>query len=54
LQSGSTCINTDNTEAVPADTADLDGDGDTAEQTPYDLDGRPRFVSRVDMGAYER
>jgi len=52
--------------AVPADTADLDGDGNTTERTPYDLDGKPRFVDDlftpdtgvpgspvVDMGAYE-
>ena len=29
---------------VPADTRDLDGDGDSAEWLPYDLDGEPRFV----------
>ena len=30
--------------AVPADSADLDGDGDTSERAPVDLDGNPRFV----------
>jgi hypothetical protein len=30
--------------AVPPDEADLDEDGDTAEQTPLDLDFNPRFV----------
>ncbi|UCC29177.1 MAG: S8 family serine peptidase [Phycisphaerales bacterium] len=29
--------------AVPADDADLDGDEDTAERTPLDLDGNARF-----------
>ncbi|MBM4459004.1 MAG: hypothetical protein FJ011_14795 [Chloroflexi bacterium] len=49
----------DNAE-VPADTADLDRDGDTAESVPRDLDGLPRFASPapgslppVDLGAYE-
>ena len=46
--------------AVPSDTSDLDGDGDTDEPSPFDLDGNPRFVDGdgnstivVDMGAYE-
>jgi hypothetical protein len=51
---------------VPADEFDLDGDGDTDEPIPFDLDGNPRFVDDpdtddtghgtppiVDMGAYE-
>jgi hypothetical protein len=57
----------DNT-AVPPDAGDLDGDGDTTEPIPFDLDGNPRFVDDpgvddtgnpdginpiVDMGAYE-
>src|SRR5262249_5342213 len=45
--------------------ADLDGDANTAEPTPYDLDGQARFfdacfddpgdgtLPRVDIGAYE-
>lgn len=43
-----------------ADTTDLDGDGNTTEQIPWDLDGNPRIVDGnddgiavVDMGAYE-
>ena len=49
------------------DAYDLDGDGNTSEPTPIDLDGLPRFVDVpgvpdtgagtppiVDMGAYER
>jgi hypothetical protein len=55
----------DNT-AVPADTTDLDGDGDTTEPVPLDLAGNSRFLDTsgktdtgngtapiVDMGAYE-
>ena len=51
---------------VPADTPDLDGDGDTTERMPFDLSGWSRFVDDplttdtgsgtppiVDMGAYE-
>ena len=33
---------------MPADTADLDNDGDTAERTPFDLAGDPRFVDDPD------
>ncbi len=55
----------DNAE-VPADELDFDGDGDTTEPMPFDLDGYDRFVDDpltpdtgagvapiVDMGAYE-
>jgi predicted outer membrane repeat protein len=68
LSGFSPCIDAgDNTE-VGADAADLDGDSDTSEPVPYDLDGLPRFVDRwqtpdtgvpdgvnplVDMGAHE-
>ena len=50
---------------VPLDTIDLDGDADTTELLPLDLDGNPRFADApaindgcgtlaiVDMGAYE-
>jgi hypothetical protein len=53
-------------DAVPSDFTDLDGDGDTGEPLPLDLDYNPRFVDDpgmpddgngdppiVDMGAYE-
>ena len=63
---GSACIDTGDNTAVPADTADLDSDGNTGEQTPLDLDKAPRFTDDpvtadggsgtppiVDMGAYE-
>jgi hypothetical protein len=52
---------------VPADLADVDGDGDTFEPVPLDLDLNPRFADDplvpdlgvgpapvVDMGTYER
>ncbi|MHC4336295.1 MAG: right-handed parallel beta-helix repeat-containing protein [Planctomycetota bacterium] len=56
----SPCIEAGDNDSVPADTADLDGDGNTVEPIPFDLDGQPRFVDGdcndtaiVDMGAYE-
>jgi len=60
LQADSPCIDAGDNEAVPADSADLDDDGDTDEPTPFDLDGYARIVdgdgdeeADVDMGAYE-
>lgn len=53
LQPGSPCIDAADNTAVPPDSADLDGDGDTTERTPFDLDGNPRFVddpNTVDTG----
>jgi len=56
----SPCIDAGDNTAVPADTTDLDADGNTAEPIPFDLDGKPRIVdgdndgnSVVDMGAFE-
>lgn len=56
----SPCIDAGKNTAVPADTTDLDGDGNTTEPIPWDLDGNPRIVDGnndgipvVDMGAYE-
>jgi hypothetical protein len=66
LSPGSPCIDAACNWAVPPDVADLDGDGDTSETTPFDLDGEGRFFDDpntpdtgwgcppiVDMGAYE-
>jgi hypothetical protein len=66
LSLGSPCIDAGHNWGVAPDLADLDADGDTAELTPVDLDGNPRFVHApvdahpgcgvpaiVDMGAYE-
>jgi uncharacterized repeat protein (TIGR01451 family) len=52
-------IDQGNNTALPPDTFDLDGDGDTAERIPLDLSGRWRIIAftdtvpTVDMGAYE-
>lgn len=59
LSYSSPCIETaDN--AIPADTADIDGDGVTIELVPWDIDKHPRFIDgdcdrteTADMGAYE-
>ena len=62
----SPCIDAGDNTAVPTDTADVDGDGNTTEPTPRDIDGFPRFIDDlciddtgngdppiVDMGACE-
>jgi predicted outer membrane repeat protein len=48
LSPGSPCIDAADNEAVPADELDLDGDGDTEEPIPFDLDGNPRFIDDPD------
>ncbi len=66
LSAGSPCIDSASNLDVPADAADLDGDCDTDEATPIDLDGHSRFFDDpatpdagageapiVDMGTYE-
>jgi len=66
LRAASPCIDAGDNAAVPADTPDLDGDGDVYEPLPFDLVGGVRFVDDpravdtgsgtppiVDMGAYE-
>jgi predicted outer membrane repeat protein len=63
----SRCIDSGNNTLVPADLADLDGDGNTLEPVPLDLDLAPRFADvpsvpdtgigtapLTDRGAYER
>ncbi len=63
----SPCVDSGDNFAVPPDLADLDGDGNTSEPLPIDLDGNPRFTEVpsapnsgngsapfVDMGPYER
>ncbi len=44
LTPGSPCIDAGDNSAAPADAADLDADGDTAEPTPFDAAGHPRFL----------
>ena len=44
LRRGSPCIDRGDNLAVPADHADLDGDGDLDERTPLDFAGAPRFL----------
>jgi hypothetical protein len=66
LTGSSPCIDAGCNCAVPPDFPDLDGDGDTGEYVPFDLDGEGRFFDDpatedtgsglppiVDMGAYE-
>ena len=55
LEFDATAINSGDAALLPADTFDLDGDGDTAEAIPFDLAGAPRVQNNaLDMGAYER
>jgi parallel beta-helix repeat protein/predicted outer membrane repeat protein len=56
----SPCLDTGDNATVPVDKTDLDGDANTTEPLPWDLDCNPRIVdgnqdgnSIVDMGAYE-
>ncbi|WP_199326055.1 beta strand repeat-containing protein [Nostoc parmelioides] len=54
LLPGSPAINAGNNNLIPADTQDLDGDGDTTEPTPFDQRGLARLVGgTVDIGAFE-
>lgn len=66
LRYDSPAIDAGDNTAIPADTLDLDSDGDITEPLPYDLDGQPRVAEMpmqpntgngdfplVDMGAYE-
>ncbi len=54
LQQTSACINAADNNSLPADTQDLDNDGNTTEPIPFDIEGNPRIVyDIVDMGAFE-
>ena len=54
LIAGSSTIDAGSNALLPADVADLDGDGDTAEPLPVDVDGNARVSGgTVDIGAYE-
>src|SRR5690606_10004100 len=62
LGASSVAIDQGNNGLLPADTHDIDGDGNTAELLPLDLDGNARVadwgnddaIDLVDLGAYER
>jgi len=60
LTAGSCCIDSGDNAEVGADDYDLDGDGDTEESTPFDVEGSERFIDGdndgndiVDLGALE-
>jgi uncharacterized repeat protein (TIGR01451 family) len=66
LHTTSPAIDAGDNSAVPPDSQDLDGDGNTSEPIPFDQGGNPRFVDVlttpdsgigtppiVDMGAFE-
>ncbi len=54
LFAGSPVLDAGSNIALPADSFDLDGDGNTIEQIPFDIAGTNRILSgTVDMGAYE-
>ncbi len=60
LAAGSPAIDAGDNGSLPQDITDLDGDGNTTETLPLDLDNTPRVVdgnndstATVDMGAYE-
>lgn len=53
LGPGSLASNAGDDSAVPPDWFDVDGNLNSTEPLPIDLDGAPRFVGTVDMGAYE-
>ncbi len=67
LSASSPCLDAGDDTEVPADAMDVNGNGNTTEPWPFDLDGHPRFVDQpsvpdtgvgpppvVDLGCYER
>ncbi len=54
LRPNSPCINVGDNSALAADSSDLDGDGDTQEPVPFDIEGKSRVLDgTIDIGAYE-
>jgi len=54
LSPNSPCLNAGDNSAIPADTTDLDGDDDTNEPIPFDIEGKSRILDGVvDIGACE-
>jgi len=54
LLAGSPAINAGNNSIIPTDSEDIDGDGNTTEQIPYDQRGLSRVSgTTVDIGAFE-
>ncbi len=51
---GSPAIDAGNSAWIPNDSGDIDGDGNTSEDLPIDLDEQPRVQNSMpDLGAYE-
>ncbi|MDB9393081.1 cadherin domain-containing protein [Microcystis aeruginosa] len=54
LKAGSPALNAGDSNLLPLDSRDLDGDGNTTEKIPLDLASNTRVVdANVDLGAYE-